>query len=379
MTYRLLITARDASAALHLIEIAKTANSHPVFEVEVATQMPATSYFLNAGIVTHALDLKSAITPDSPEGDELLLAARKLVSDFQPDAVLCGLSTPFDGGIDEAMVAIYSGPRFVMQDFWGEANLFFGEKADLYFALDDEAVRLSKERHLVSADVVGSPRHSAYSTMDVSLISLQERQRLDISAETTVIGFFGQSLHNLEGYRRTCSAWIEAVVGQLGPCIALYRPHPRESKQEINWTFGRLNRTGVRCIMSDVQEVEHALLTCDVVCSAFSNCTYDVAYLNYFSEKPLITPVSLYFDPEVISYFERIVKLTEFPYLKSGLVLTARDSNQLFETLASAATPSEKKRYWENAQQLANPAKASARVLGRILTAINGTAPVRNG
>jgi hypothetical protein len=371
LRHRLLITARDAAAALHLIEIANAARSRPEFSVEIVTQMPATRYFRSAGISSHVLDLPAAQTPESAEGSELLRSARNLVAELRPDAVLCGLSTPFDGGIDEAMIASFRGPRFVMQDFWGEANPFFGEKADLYFALDDEAVRLSAERHAAPAVVVGSPRHSAYAAMDIPSLRRQERLRLQVPGEASVIGFFGQALHHLEGYRRTLDRWIDAVIGQPGPCIALYRPHPREREEDSRWTFDRLRRTGIRCIMSDGQDVEHALLACDVVCSAFSNCTYDVAYLNYFSEEPLITPVSMYFDEEIISYFRRMVKLAEFPYLKAGLVMAVRDADQLTSTLAAAATSVEKRRYWENARHLANPADAPSRVLDHILSAVS--------
>ena len=45
---------------------------------------------------------------------------------------------------------------------------------------------------------------------------------------------------------------------------------------------GALYALGVDCICARGWSVEEALLFCDVACSAFSNCTYDAAYLNRF-------------------------------------------------------------------------------------------------
>ncbi len=367
MTFRLLITARDVAASLHLIEIAKAARARHDFAVEIATQMPATRYFRNAGIATHEIDLPPAPSRDSPEGAALMREAGALLERTKPNSVLCGLSTPFDGGIDEAVTASFQGPRFVMQDFWGEANLLFGQKADLYFALDAEGVRLSAERHNISAAAIGSPRHSAYSSMNIASIRQTVRDRLAIEPGTAVMGFFGQALHSIDGYRRTLNAWADAVAAQPGPCVIIYRPHPRERAEDASWSYQRLANSGVRCVLVDQGDVEHSLLACDVVCSAFSNCTYDVAYLNYFSDKPLISPVALFFDRDIVDYFHRMVRLAEFPYLKAGLVMAVRQESDLADTLARAATSEEKTLSWRQARKLADPAAAPTRVLDAIL------------
>lgn len=367
MTFRLLITARDVAASLHLIEIAKAAASRRDIAIEIATQMPATRYFRNAGIATHEVNLPPSASQDCPEGAALMREAGAILERTRPDSVLCGLSTPFDGGIDEAITASFQGSRFVMQDFWGEANLLFGQKADLYFALDAEGVRLSAERHNIPAVAIGSPRHSAYSSMNIPSIRQTMRDRLAIEPGTAVMGFFGQALHSIGGYRRTLSAWADAVASQTGPSVIIYRPHPREQAEDVAWSYQRLVKSGVRCILGDHGDVEHSLLACDVVCSAFSNCTYDVAYLNYFSDEPLISPVALFFDPEIVDYFHRMVRLAEFPYLKAGLVMAVRREADLADILARAATPQEKALSWRQARKLADPATAPMRVLDAIL------------
>lgn len=367
MTHRLLITARDVAASLHLIEIARAAARRADFTIEIATQKPATSYFRKAGIRCTEIDLPPTRSVDSAEATALLGAAKALIERTNPHSVLCGLTTPFDAGIDEAVTAVFEGPRFVMQDFWGEANLLFGRKADLYFALDGEGVRLSHERHQISAVAVGSPRHAAYATMDAQKIRQTVRYRLGIAPDETVMGFFGQALHGIEGYRRSLEAWADAAASLPLPCVIIYRPHPRESPEDINWSLKRLSEFGRRCVVADYEDVEHSLLACDVVCSAFSNCTYDVAYLNYFSPVPLATPVALFFDAGIVEYFHRMVRLAEFPYLKAGLVLPVKDVKDLAGALASAATSQTKMRMWTSARELADPAASPDRVLDAIL------------
>jgi len=367
----ILITARDPAAALHLIEVARAARERPGIALAAATQEPATTYFRAAGMDSRPVALPAAKRADSVAGRALLDAARTLIAETRPDATLSGLSTPFDGGIDEAVTAVFEGPRFVMQDFWGEANLTLGRPADLYFTLDDEGARMSAQRHGVAAMPVGSPRHSAYAAMNVNAIRAAERARLGIDARTTIAGFFGQALHGLEGYRRTLEVWTEAVLAQRRPTVAFYRPHPRETEAEAQWTFELMQASGADALLSDARDVEHALLACDVVCSAFSNCTYDAAYLNHFSREPLITPMALLFDEEIVDYFRRMVRLREFPYLKAGLAKAVRDPDALAAALEQAAGPEDKALYWNRASALANPAETPARILDAILARLD--------
>jgi hypothetical protein len=366
VTIRLLVTARDAAAALHLIEIVRAASEMPDFDLCIVTQSPATRYFEQANLSTRHVNVGPVRSKDGPEAAGLLRIAKEIIDELQPNAVLCGLSTPFDGGIDEAVLASYTGPSFVMQDFWGEANGFFGKRADLYFALDNEAVRLSRLQHQVEAVVVGSPRHSAYARLDVSGARIDIRRRLSLQSNASVCSFFGQALHSLEGYRRMLRAWAVAVLHQPYTTIAAYRPHPRESESDAAWTMNLFREIGLELVLLNNMDVESALLASDVVCSAFSNCTYDAAYLNYFSDVPLNTPMSLFFEKDVIDYFRRMVRLDEFPYLKDGLVMTVRNGDELSHQMALAASPAEKHRYWEASKKLAAPTEAPARVLDAI-------------
>lgn len=360
------MTARDVAAALHLVEIYRAARSGGEVEIEVFTQMPATEYFRRAGCEGGSLDIGIARTRQDPQADVLLEAARRMIDRVRPDAVLCGLSTPRDGGIDEAVLATFDGPSFVFQDFWGEANGFFGKKADVYLALDAEGVRLTQQRHDIEAIEVGSPRHSAYVNLNVFEMRERMRKKMPFAEKSVVYGYFGQALHFLNGYRRTVDAWVDAVRRQPADAIVMYRPHPREQREDVSWTIDRFTAAGLRVVVLDKDPVEYALLSCDVVCSAFSNCTYDAAYLSRFSSAPLFTPISLFFDEEVILYFKDMLKLEEFPYIKGGLVLPVHDVASLSDILARASTASEKQSYWSAAQKLKHPSRAPGLVLDAI-------------
>jgi hypothetical protein len=362
MTLRLLITARDAAAALHLIQVARAAAESADITLDVAAQNPAATYFKSAGITHRYIDLAPVREPAGAAADAMRAAAAGVLAEVRPHVVLSGLTTPGDGGIDEAVVGSFAGPTVTLQDFWGEVNAFFGKAADLHLALDDEGVRLTRARHGLAAVAIGSPRHSAYADLDITAIRKDLRSRL----RGPVIGFFGQALHAIEGYRRTVRAWAEAILRQPGGASAVYRPHPRETAAEADWTTGLLAGIGIECTVLDACPVEHALLACDVVCSAFSNCTYDVAYLNRFSAAPVATPLALFFDPEVVAYFRRMVRLDEFPYLKAGLVLPVREGEQLADLIAEAAGAEAKSRYWHAAQALADPRAAPERALAEV-------------
>ena len=97
-----------------------------------------------------------------------------------------------------------------------------------------------------------------------------------------------------------------------------------------------------------------------------------MAYLNYFSGTPLATPVALFFDPDVVSYFRQIVQLDEFPYLKADLVLPVYEGDDLAELLSMAATPETKERFWRAAKtKLVGPDGATDRVLDAIVKQLN--------
>jgi hypothetical protein len=375
MIRRLLISARDPAAAYHLTEVVKHATADSRFAVTLVAQEPALSIMRTGGLSPIPVPLEKAESQDSDAARALLAAADRLLAEHRPDAILCGLSTPFDGGIDEALLARSSVPRFLYQDFWGEQNAFFGRGPDVCLVLDRMAVEMTWNRHQLPTVVVGSARHAAYAELKPAERRTAIRRRLGIADDVVVLSLFGQALSSLDGYRRTVEAWVDAVKHLGGRRIAAYRPHPRESADDRRRTPAMFREAGIDVVDWENETVEDSLLASDVVGSAFSNCSYDAAYLNFFSESPLIVPVSLFFEPGVVEYFRQLVRLKEWPYLKSGLVLAVYRREELADELARAAGDETRRRYWLAARQnLDSPNGASGRVLDAIAARLDGTA-----
>lgn len=363
---KLLVTASDAAAGFHLAEIVKVARADPRFNVTVAAQGPAIRILQSAGISVRTVDTPRVKDAGIPQAASLLAEARSVLAETQPDLILSGLSTPFDGGLDEAVLAERQVRAYLMQDFWGEVNTFFGRGPDACFVLDDEAADLTRLRIDCATLIVGSPRHAAYDRMDSWGMRRELRSTLSVDASAPVVGMFGQALHAKPGYRRTLEAWCEAVR-DIG-VVPLYKPHPRESDSDVRFTVDLLARHGLEPRIPDpAASVEAVISACDVVCAAFSNCLYDAAFLNHFSERPLVSPVALFFDRDIVDYFRQIVNLDSFPYLKSGLVEPVDDKRQLVPALQGALGGDAKHRYWTNARaNLEHPVRAVSMILDEL-------------
>ena len=377
MTIRLLITARDVAAALHLIQIAKHCKSDPRFELIVAAQQPAARHFMEAGFSVRLVPPMMAQFADGAQAELLRAMARQLLDDIAPDAILVGLSTPFDAGLDEAMLAVAEVPTILFQDFWGEQNLILGTAADMVLAVDAEAAKLNMERFGIASRVVGSARHAAYIQMDITEIRGRIRKRLQVKPEEIVIGFFGQALHSLPGYARTLDRFVEALQDLDRPFKLIVRPHPREDEFQKKKTESLFTDSGIAPSFDLEGSVENSLLACDVVCSLFSTCTYDAAYLNRFSKEPIAVPISMLFDAEIETYCRQHVNFSSFPYHTYEVVIPVFQSAMLTETIVRSLEPQRRREIWANSQKhLSDPAEAPQNSLNEIY---NFILPTTNG
>lgn len=367
MTTRLLITARDVAAALHLVQIALASRADDRYEVVIAAQQPAARHFIEAGLPIREVPALKAASADCDEAAQLRAIARELLAEHAPDAVLVGLSTPFDAGLDEAVLAEARVPTILFQDFWGEQNLLLGKPADLVLAVDDEAGLLNFERFGIRSRVVGSARHAAYAALRIADIRRDVRSRLGIDPGESVVGFFGQALHQLPGYARTVEAFVEALASVPVPFRLIVRPHPREDATQRQMTQELFRRSGIVPLVDTEGPVESALVASDVVCSLFSTCTYDTAYLNRFSPAPVAVPISMLFDAEIDTYCRQHVNFETFPYHRTGVVLSVHDRRELAPTVIRALDPSCRRQVWLSARDnLPDPGTAPARALASI-------------
>lgn len=365
MPTRLLITARDVAAALHLVQVARAARQDPRFSITIAAQDPAARHFAAAGFEFEQVPAAAAKVPGDASAGVIRAAARSLLERVRPDAVLVGLSTPFDAGLDEAVLAETTVPSSLLQDFWGEQNLIFGQGADQILGIDQQAAQRNAERYHVPTVVVGSPRHAAYADLDIAAIRSRTRAAMGASDRTRVVGFFGQALHSLPGYRRTIEQFLAAAAGM--DAAFLLRPHPREGDDQRRQTEALFAKSGLALTLDRSPDVESALAACDVVVSLFSTCTFDASYLNRFAAAPVAVPMSLLFDQEIADYCRQHGNYMDFSHHTLGLVRPVYDARDLPQALRDAVTPQAARDSWSRANRyLPDPSQAPGRVLDAV-------------
>ena len=250
-----------------------------------------------------------------------------------------GLSTPFDGGIDEAVIALTKTPTYLFQDFWGEINTFFGGKPDSVFVLDEYAKALNEKKYMVASHIVGSPKHSAYAQLNFSKIKNEIRERFGLSKKLPTIGYFGQALHGMTGYQISVNIFIQALK-RLDGYQLIVKPHPRESSQEKELLRALFQDANLRYSFAEEANVEDLIPACDVVCSMFSNCNFDACYINWFSSEGGCVPLSLLYNKEVLDYYSAIVDVETFPVFQLDLVQKVLNQQELELSLKRALNPS---------------------------------------
>ncbi|HTO28589.1 MAG TPA: hypothetical protein VL017_08365, partial [Devosia sp.] len=307
--------------------------TRPGWQVVVIAQPPALQILQRHGHACLAVALPPVTTEDN--AGAMLSVAREILAAEKPDIIVAGLSSPGDGGIDEALLAVRQVPALLMQDFWGEQNSYFGRGADAFLALDVLAQTINLAKHHKPSFIVGSPRHARLANLDLAAERRQIRQQLNTLHGQTVFGWFGQSLHHLSGYRRSLADWIDAVSA-MGDCQILYKPHPREDETVRQETSAIFAAAGLPHQTLSGWSIERALLACDVATSILSNCLYDAAYLNHFSAEPLITPIAWLAEPDVREVFDAVVPVMELPYSSAGLALIVQDRSEVANVIPAA-------------------------------------------
>lgn len=368
---KILVTARDVGAALNIIEIVKILKQYAGVTVFIYAQPPASKYFLRAGIQP-VFEVPLPPSRSLNEASDLLSYANQLIDKLNPDIILSGLSSPGKAGIDEAIIAECPAhiKTFVLQDFWGEVNFFFEKLADCYLCIDHHAAEITKKRFNAKTEVIGSPRHAIYQTLNIEEQRNYIREYFNITQSTKTIGLFGQALHGIPGYMETISQWLEACLQQeKTKLVILYRPHPRESEADKEETISLLISSGLEWKILSTQLVEESLLACDLVCSFFSNCLYDAAYLNYFSLRPILTPVVLNFHPQIKNYTNQLSLYEISPYRKQELAFFCEYPHTLAKDIDYLLSSECSHKYWLHSKvKLEHPTKSLTRELAILLT-----------
>ncbi len=363
---RVIISACDPAAALHLSEVAIAAKGHETIELVNIVQGPAIEIFKQRSLSFIPVDLPRTCDQISRDAHNLKKAARTHLEAIEPDYLLTGLSSPKSGGIDEALLFERHCPAYLFQDFWGEQNRFFGRGADKFLVLDDAAANISQNRHSIRSIVVGSPKHQRFVEINFEILRRNSGREYKDRSTKKIIGFFGQSLHKVNGYNRTLEQFSKAISA-IPDIICLYRPHPLEASHERDRTISILTKYNTDMVVAKNQPVEETIAACDLTCSAYSNCLYDAAFINHLSPTPITVPVMLLFDEEIIEQYRTYVGTEDLPYRSSAIAQIASNPATLRSDLQLALTQSVKQKVWQSAKTaLEPPDKAAMRILSCI-------------
>lgn len=336
--WRLLVSARDPGAAGNLYPIVREALQADDIELYLAAQEPALDWFRRKGLNVETVSSPPLATINHPGRDALLDEAERLLKQVQADVVLTGLSGP-GIGIDEALLARADVPTFALQDFWGDVNKSFGVPADCYLVRDDEAAQLSQTLHRVDSIVVGSPKYVDLCGIDSQALGDQARRRLQIDDQIAEIGLFGQPLWQHSAYRETLAQFAEALSQAADDFRLIYRPHPKETAEEIEQAMCVLGAHTDKLILDQDGETLSLIAACDVVASAFSSCCLDLIYLQRCSQTDLGTALYLLFHPAMRAVYQQYTGMDHLPPVNEGLALQADSREELVDTLRQALSP----------------------------------------
>lgn len=341
------MSARDAGSAGHMVALLEEATNCGDIDIVIYADSPAFEQIESHTAEVQRFALHAVPSPNHEETRRIIHEARRIIEVETPDAVVVGVSHFYESGLDEAfLVAASDRPRYAIQDYWGDVNRSLGETADTYFVLDRFAVELSESRHSVRAIACGSPKHARYAGVDTARLKSKGRADLALPANRQVIGFFGQALGHLPGYERIITSLTRVVASEFSDAALVYRPHPRESEEEVARTIAWVHQAKVDPIVVREGATETWLAASDVVVSCFSSCAYDAAFLSRYSPAPLNSALYLLHEPSVADYFRSVTDLEVPPPAALGLAACVRHQHDLADQLREALSPAKRSRMW---------------------------------
>ena len=372
---KLLITARDPATAVSFEKLIPTLLADDRFTIRVLCQQPA--YQILSPLMDDAAKAESMplelIEVDADEFSQVLEDdfLRAQFAEFQPDAVLTGISGP-DTGVDEAVLHYarkHDIDSYALQSFWGDMNQASGAIPDTAFVLDDEAVSITAKRYpQVESIAIGSIKHIDYQDYDpLKARALHRPSLADFDTQETapvILGFYGQPILEIPGYFET----IEALARQLSkwqrPFRLMYRPHPKETDELREKTLSEFRQAlGDRVFVDEFVDIKDSLVVCDLVLSAFSTCGFDNLYLNEMAPQPFNSSVYLWFEPELIAWWQDYSHLKEMPLISEDLLLSVDKEEVMLTVLEQGLLQTVQKRLWQQAKAHLPSAAESIKIL----------------
>lgn len=331
---KLLITARDPATALSFNILLPQIVADSAFDILVLAQFPASELLESHSSIQ--------IFETEPSIGAQLGKLSEFCDIFQPDAVLTGISGP-DTGVDEAALTWaerHGVPTYSLQSYWGDINQAGNILPSTAFVLDQKAIELTHKRYpAIRCIPVGSIKHEKLEGFDVFANRYLLRPGLLID-EQILLGFYGQPLETNPGYIKTLERFTEQLHLWSRDFKVMYRPHPKESEALRCKTSNLLQQAvGESFFYDPGLELKQSLSVCDLVVSAFSTCGFDALYLNKMASRAFSSSVYLWFEPELLAWWQTYNQTKNNPLLDTGLVLFADKHTKLLEVLENGLDP----------------------------------------
>ena len=310
---KLLVSARDPSAALSILEIIKQGKYFQQITFTVYAMEPALKIFEDLNIQVNKVNCKPSSSDNSENSLHLQREAKSILEKNTPDALLVGLSGP-DAGIDEALLLEAKKnrlPTYAIQDFWGDVNLTFGQLADTYFVLDDSARELTRKKVNTKIVVVGSLKHSSYHLIDIEGLRSQSHNQIPCQEDDHVITFCGQPLWHVESYRENLEKLALVVSESNQDTILLYKPHPKETIQDAAMALEIVKKHHRNSKLGKKLNTEILLARSDLLCSSFSLTGLDQVFLNRAASKPLGITAFVLMVEDLLEWYQNFTKHDE--------------------------------------------------------------------
>jgi len=361
----LLVSARDTGAAAHIAEIVPSLRAATDIEVTLVADEPALSYLRERGLSPQAFTVTSVATPVGTHAGALRNAARQLLKELKPDALLVGLSGP-GVGVDEALLAEASAlPTYAVQDYPGWIVEGFGVKPHTFFVTDQLAAQMTRAR-LNGARVIvtGSAKHTAYARLNT--LTLREAGRVKLGQRGLQIGFYGQPAWFLPGYERAVTD-LASALSAIGEGDPFYRPHPKESAADRARMASIFSRAGLTLRIDPNETAEQSLCAADLVVTCFSSCGADHIHLQKQSGVPLGAVAYLFTEDDLRRHHSEHAGSDVPPFATEGLALLAVDPRALASDLRRALDPATSRAMWQRIRNdLPDPTPAPGIILATI-------------
>ncbi|MDC0831678.1 hypothetical protein POG22_01465 [Geitlerinema sp. CS-897] len=312
---KILFTARDPGGAGAILPVFQYFRERGECEVVIAASGIAHDWLCKQGEQPFSFFCSSNrdYICHNEDPTQLLEAADELLGNIQPDAVVTALSS-FGAGIDEAVIAQAVVPTFSIQDCWGDVNTELGVTADTYFVIDDFAAKLSQDRFGVNTVVVGAPKYTRYSTLDIPSLRHQYRHLAGIADGVSMVCWFGQS-PKIPGHEKVFEDFISVLPELRKNIKVVLRGHPKFA-EDFALYLNQIRLAGLDvCDATGKGRAEGWLSACDLMVTPFSMSGIDHAYLTSVSPEVLGNVVYLMTNKDIQDFQFQATGIRKFPPL----------------------------------------------------------------